>query len=458
MKRIRISNKGSALPAVLLVMVIVMTLATVVVKLVTQQTKEEIYYETDAGALQAAESGLNKYLWHLNKEGSSIDMNTVITYPEDNPIAAYRLVSITDGESIKTVQSTGWLLSDSTVTRTIEVTYQKRSFTQYIYFSDEDPDGIWWTTYDNCYGPYHTNTKLSSKGHPNFWGKVTTVDGFEYYSNPSSDAPNFHMGYQQLASKIDMPTNNSKLMSYGMSSEGYYYEGRTSILLNTNGTITVWNPNYTPAIKTLPLPDNGVIYVNEKSGTNYSDKFDKDNGNVFISGVLDGRLTVAAKHDIYITGYDPTVSNLNSASVTNGITYKDTMFSLNTSSGVLTVNETGGSDEGDMLGLIADYNVAVLTQGWFTGSSDANSSRQYFNIYAAIMAINGKFINSVFMNSSPSVASPNTPGILTVRGAIIQNIRGAVGYFNSSSGVTSSGYTKNYAHDIRMSYDSPPHF
>ena len=460
MKRyIRLSDRGAALPAVLLAMLIIMTFSAGVVTLASQQTKEEIYYENDTGAYHAAEAGLHKYLWHLNKESSTLDMDTVILYPEDNPTAAFQLTGVTDGTNSKTVKATGWMLNDPTVMETIEATFQKRSFTQYIYFSDEDPDGIYWTTYDNCFGPYHTNTKLSSKGHPNFWGKVTTFQGMAYYTNAASDTPVFHAGYEKLSAKIQMPANNSELMSYGTAADGYYYEGRTSILLNANGTITIWNPNHSPTVQTRALPANGVIYVNERSGTNYSDKFDPDNGNVFIAGVLDGRITVAAKHDIYVTGYDPTVSNLSSAEITNGIAYKDTTFSLNASTGVLTVNETGGDAEADMLGLIADYNVVVLTQGWFTGSASSNSSRTGFNISAAMMAINGSFINSVFMNgASPGTASPTSPGTLTVRGAIIQNKRGSIGYFNSNSGVTTSGYNKNYAHDTRMSYDAPPHF
>lgn len=458
MKWTRLSNKGSALPAVLLVMVIVMIFVTAVVSLASTQTKEEIYYEDDASAIHAAEAGLNKYLWYLNKENSSIELDSVISYPEDAPIAAFKLESVTDEKSTKTIKSTGWMLSDPSVLETVEATFEKRSFTKYIYFSDEDPSGIWWTTYDNCYGPYHTNTFLSSKGHPNFFGKVTTVQGVVYYTNNSNDSPNFKAGYEQLTSTIDMPSDNSELMSYGKADEGYYYEGRTSILLNSDGTITVWNPNHTPTKQTLALPENGVIYVNEKSGYNYSNKFDTDNGNVFISGVLDGRLTVAAKHDIYVTGYDPTVSSLSSASATNGITYKDTTFSLNTTTGAITVNEAGGEAEADMLGLVADYNVVVLTQGWYSGATE-NSARTNFNVYAAVMAINGSFINSVFMNgANPDTACPNPAGTLTVRGAIIQNKRGSIGYFNSSTGVTTSGYNKNYAHDTRMSYDAPPHF
>ncbi len=465
-KKINRSNKGSALPAVLLVMLIVTALSGAAVSLVVTQTKEERYYENKLSALHAAEAGLHQYLWYLNKEGSTpIAFGRVINYPEYNAEAAFQLTKVIDDKNQKKIQSTGWMLNDPSVTRTVTATFNKRSFTQYIYFSDNDPDNIWWTNNENCYGPYHTNTKISSIGHPNFWGKATFIEDIVFKNNRTSDFPIFHKGYQKLREPIKMPPNNSELMYYGKNG-GYYYNGRTSIRLNSDGTITVWNPNKTPAKQTLPLPENGVIYVNELPEADYDNndnKFNPNNGNVFISGVLDGRLTVAAKHDIYITGYDPTERVFSSSAVTNGIMYKDTTISLNTYTGVITYNETAGEEEGDMLGLIADYNVAVLTKGWFpTDSEIANprgprpsasipSSISDFKIYAAMLALNGSFINSEHMNNaSPSPSSPST-GTLTVRGAIIQDTRGAVGY-------TTSGYSKNYAHDPRMEFDQPPYF
>jgi hypothetical protein len=120
------------------------------------------------------------------------------------------------------------------------------------------------------------------------------------------------------------------------------------------------------------------------------------------------------------------------------------------------VDETAGTDEADILGLIADRYVAVLTQGWYDNSS-VNSSRKYFTVHGAVFAINGSFINSYQINNtSPPSTIPNPPGTLTIRGAIIQKVRGAVAIGNTS-GVT-SGYAKDYAHDPRMMYDQPPYF
>jgi hypothetical protein len=168
------------------------------------------------------------------------------------------------------------------------------------------------------------------------------------------------------------------------------------------------------------------------------------------------RSRLNSKKDINITGCDPTVYYLSSSPVTNGIQYEDTEFDLDTTTGTVTVDETEGPGEADMLGLIADRYVAVLTYGWFNSGS-ANSARRYFTIHGAIFAINGSFINSYQINQDPSDPSiPNPPGTLTIRGAIIQDKRGAVGKGNNSG--TTSGYSKDYAHDPRMMYEQPPYF
>lgn len=454
MESFRHSNRGSALPTVIMIMLVVMTFAAIALSLITSDTKTEVFYEDNTTALHVAEAGLNLYLCDLNDDsGSSVALNTVISYPDYNPTGAFKLTVIEDTANKKVVQATGWMLSDPSVKKCIEGTYTKRTFTQYVYFSDNDPDNIYWCSSDNLYGPYHSNTDLLIMGSPTFWGKATYVNSIKYYSGYANN-PRFLKGVEK-APAIGYPSNNTQLMNYAKTG-GYYYEGRTSIRLNSDGTITVWNPNYTPATVTRNLPSNGVIYVNERSGANYNDKFDTDNGNVFISGVLDGRLTVAAQKDIYVTGYDPTASSLTGASVTDGIKYKDTKFNLDTTTGVVTVNETSGVDKADMLGLIADRYVSVLTQGWYNSSS-ANSVRQNITIHGAIFAINGSFINSYQIGSSPSSTLPNPPGTLTIRGAIIQKMRGAVAISSASGGV-GTGYAKDYAHDPRMMYDQPPYF
>lgn len=453
MKIRRVNNQGSALITVIMVMLVVMSFSAVVLTLVTSQTKTEVFYENNTSALHAAEAGINLYLWDLNEgSGDVIVLDSVISYPDTNPTAAFTLTKLEDTQSKKVVMSTGWMLADPTVTKSIKCTFTKKGFHQYVYFSNNDGSDISWITADNLYGPFHTNTFLLISGNPTFWGKVTHVQAI--IKGPH-DNPVYKKGTEQRT-RMDYPDDNSELMSYAQAGD-YYYEGRTGIRLNANGTITVWNLNKTPNIMTRPLPTNGVIYVNEKSGASSTNKFNENNGNVFISGTLDGRLTVAAKRDIYVTAYDPTKYNWNNRVLTNaepskyGLVYKDTTFSLDTTTGVVTVSEEPG--KGDMLGLVAEKNVAVLTRGWYD-QDDRNSAVSKMNIYAAIFAINNSFINSHQMDYSTSY--PTTPGTLTVRGSIIQEERGAVSTHNN--GVINAGYRKDYAHDPRMMYDQPPYF
>lgn len=172
MKYYKLNNKGSALPTVIMVMLVVMTLAAVVLTLITSETKAEVFYENNTSALHAAEAGLNQYLWDLNEDsGTVIPLDTVITYPEYNPTGAFTLELIEDTENKKVLRSTGWMLSDPMTTKTVEAAFTKRTFTQYVYFSDNDPVDIYWSSSDNLYGPYHSNTYLSIAGSPTFWGE-----------------------------------------------------------------------------------------------------------------------------------------------------------------------------------------------------------------------------------------------------------------------------------------------
>lgn len=458
MRKLRHSNHGVALVTVIMVMLVVMTFAGIVLSLVTSQTKSEVYFEQDTSAIHAAEAGINLYLWDLN-EGATMEVSlgTEIKYPDINPTAAFilELDTAKSTTSKKVVRSTGWMLSDSNVKRTIEVTFTKRSFTEFVYFSDNDPDDIWWSSSDNLYGPYHSNTYLCIAGSPTFWGKATY--SIDIKNNPNyTNKPTFKKGKEKVAS-IQFPPNNNSLLVYA-NNGGYCFDGRTCILLHANGEITVWNDKLTPKVKKMDPPPNGVIYVNEIAGTKYGE-FDLKYGNVFVSGTLNGRLTIGAFNDIYITGYDPTKSTFSNSTVTNGIKYNDTSFTLDTSNGNVKVYENPLQVGSDMLGLVARENIAVLTYGWFgTGNENVNSSRQNMTIHAALCAINGRFGNSYQLNNSNvSTSYPTSAGTLTLRGSLMQKERGPVGFLNAS-GEIGTGYKKDYAHDPRMMYEQPPYF
>ncbi|MDZ7672730.1 MAG: hypothetical protein U5K53_07870 [Halanaerobiales bacterium] len=97
-------------------------------------------------------------------------------------------------------------------------------------------------------------------------------------------------------SPLEFPNSNSDLKTWAESPGGYYYQGRTCILLNGDRLLI---RNQDNPIEDRPLPSNGVIYVDNLN--NEMDKWDLDSGNIFISGELNGSLTIAAQNTIYIT-------------------------------------------------------------------------------------------------------------------------------------------------------------
>lgn len=449
-----------------MVMLIVFSLAAIVISSSTSQTKMQLSYESSTKALHAAEAGINKYLWSINKEGSTIDLDTIITYPDINPKYAFILHEDINTSEKKVVTSTGWTIHNPEETQSVTSSMMKRSFTQHVYFTDEEPADVWWMTGDKCYGPYRNNSTLYVKGTPSFYGPVYHVNGIE--THPDGAAPNYYGGPPIASTRMDLPASNTGLMELA-STGGLYLEGRTSIMMNDDGTITIWNPRGpNPNRYTRNLPANGVIYVNSKSGGSTS-RFSEYAGNVFISGKLKGRLTVAAANDIYITDYDPTHNSFNTAKgygQTDGVSYANTDFAFDSVNN--EYDKTGSGN--DMLGLIANNDIVILTKGWFNNPS-VESGVGNIKVYGAVMAVDGKFRNSDHTEYPYDPASDNDiskVAKLILRGAMIQKFRGKVGrvsteqrhyWWGGSYYVTvTTGYSKDYAHDTRMMSEAPPHF
>jgi len=153
---------------------------------------------------------------------------------------------------------------------------------------------------------------------------------------------------------------------------------------------------------------NGIGYptTNEvAASTSYGCR----SGDVFVSGKLDGNVTIGADNYIYVTGQ---------------LTYEDS--------------------NDDMLGLIG--NNAVIVWNPVNGANDKLLSDTGRRIDAAILSVNHTFTVQNYDNN-------DYRGVLTINGAIAQNFRGPVGLANNSS-----GYSKLYEYDKRLKYTAPPKF
>jgi hypothetical protein len=256
-----------------------------------------------------------------------------------------------------------------------------------------------------------------------------------------------HAGDPKYAEPLAMPPSNQSIKSKAdaaVGGEGCLYTGPTRIVLNSDGTMNVTSPltlsSNCQAGTNLAMPDNGVIFVQSvpasPSDPNYTatcpvgsgnplgypivgdintSQYGCFDGDVFVSGTLNGQLTIAAQDSIIIVG---------------NTTYQ------------------GGTGGTDLLGLVADNYVEIYHP---VNSSSANLTGSLTNpiIHAAVLTVKHSFRVQTYGSGAPL-------GTITLFGSIGQLYRGAVGTFSGSS--PSTGYAKAYTYDQKLRYESPPHF
>lgn len=351
--------------------------------------------------------------------------------------------------------------SDRPVKRSIIVRFKRRSFLNFIYFTDfetRDPavysgsqtqaqasaqcqryrrngrplgdndtpcTPIYFITGDNVRGPMHTNDGIYVCGNPVFGRNANDpVEISEpapgWQTGNCSGSPVWQGAYQPGAPVLDMPPTNGQLKQ--QTDQTYLFQGRTVITLN-GASMTVDNPAKCSSLGlsnpcTMSLPSNGLIYVDRASGgcpTPYDQRRQYQSatscGEAWVRGTYSRPLTIGAADDIVING---------------------------------NIQRSGDV----LLGLIANEFVRVYHP---VTSSGANASGSLSNptIDAAILALSHSFLVDNYDEGSPL-------GTLTVTGVIAQRFRGPVGTFSNGSPVT--GYAKNYTYDDRLRFRSPPYF
>lgn len=405
-------------------------------------------------------------------------------------------------------------------TRSIVADLKQQGFIDFLYFTDYevlDPTALNPTSTLNCAihyptsrpgctdinfggsdvirGPLHTNDAIRTNGAAHVEGKVTTnydAPGTGANRISSGAAPVFALsGDPQWISAIGMPPTNSQLkketrsdLPMDVPSPGCLYTGPTSVVFNSDGTMTVISPwtkftNTTgvgdtggtnPAKcgtpgstglakvvsgkyvgQTFAVPTNTVFYVQNVPSTStnknytasattppgsptvtcpsggnsigypvstetvpFTNAYGCRNGDIFVSGDVVGKVTLAAENYIYVTG---------------NLKYKT-------------------SD--DMLGLIGNnavwvWNPMKVVSGTYTALLPKER-----RIDAAILSV-----AHTFMVQNYDKGSANR-GTLTVNGAIAQKFRGPVGTGSGASMTT--GYGKDYNYDERFRYTAPPKF
>lgn len=400
-------KKGFALVYALALMVLMILMASTFFTIPYNELAEATAAANSVKAYYVAEAGIAKKFMELRAgstdplsesfnifTGETGNYSVSVTLVPDGAFATYRL------------DSTGAFRG---MTRTISLTVRQVSYARYAYLSnDEDmmfwygDVPIWFVTGDTITGPLHSNDQLNISGNPVFMGPVTTTaSSINYYhGGPPTDNPDFRKSLTLGAPFVSLPSSSdilTPIMNAAQQSSGLYLTGSAVITLRSDGTMDVTNAaKGWSSPHNIPLPQNGAVYV--------------DNGQVSISGVLNGQLTVGTNKSIYVV---------------NNLLYHDDPRTNPMSS--------------DMIGLVAQNNVYVDETAPYN------------------MEIDGSM---VALNTSFGVESYNVglKGTLIVYGAITQYRRGPIGTFNSVTGAKVSGYTKNYIYDDRMGSAAPLYY
>ncbi|WP_093313190.1 pilus assembly PilX N-terminal domain-containing protein [Tindallia californiensis] len=495
------NDRGFTLIVVLLAFCVIMVLLLGLITTVSSQQTISSFTEKQEKSIQYAEAGFNKYLWYLNEYSDFYEMEEgqeMVGQPIAYDHGFYQLEVLPPDELDRyvTIRSTGWVEGEETNKRTIEVQVQRKQFVHHVYASESEGNNIWWTAGDEVHGPYHTNGHLRIRN-PVFYDTVS-YSGNYIRGNPYS--PTYHNihGGAEKSETMEIPATNSSLEQWA-AMDGYVFEGRTAIHLKGDKIKVKYIENNTVIEEERPLPPNDIIYI---KGNQNNNKWHPDTGNLFISGELEGRLTIGAENNIYITATDPTEwyddqewypggqyrndeSQVPPTPLENpsqgGITYKNTTFgdpdnpSVWDSEREIWIREAEGED---MLGLVANHDVLILHHGWLRDGTDGNG---WSWDYEWEKRWTGPFWNRRFRNwqrsSTDSRMYDVAPNDMHIHGAVFAT-QGGFGFENHDSGsrkgdiilwgnitqkerlavgiINSTGYLKKYAHDPRMFYRYPP--
>jgi Tfp pilus assembly protein PilX len=397
-------------------------------------------------ALQIAEAGINYYQWRLahypsdytnGTGGAGPYVRNYVDYDTQQTIGQYSLVITppSTGSTIVTIQSTGWTSENPAIKRTITARYGIPSLATYSFLSNSV---IWIGSNESVSGQMHSNNGIRFDGS----GNAPITSAKTTYSCPSSQGspcPTTKAGIWGSASQatknfwqypvpaVDFSaiTSNLSTMKASAQSAGIYLPPSNaqgySLVFNSNGTVSIYkvtstysnptgydvdgvahdeNTDYkNRSLQSTPnIPANGIIYIED---------------NVWVEGVVDGRVMLAAAKLPYSASTAPSIY------IPNNITYEL-------------------MDGSDTLGLLAQNDIII-----------SYSAPTNLTIDAALIAQNG---STQFLDYSGNVKNS-----ITIYGAIMSYGQWTWTWVSGSN--TVAGYVNTSSiYDANLLYGPPPSF
>lgn len=410
-------------------------------------------------------------------------------------------------------------------TRSVIADLRQDGFSDYVYFTDyevQDPlitsgndphcAAYWWNrppqrgSGSNCADiQFATGDVINGKVHSNdrlyvcstrFKGAVTTASqATPLYG--TCGTPIFEAGAPIRTPQIIMPPTNAEMkketrndLPAEVVDPGCLYTGPTRIVLNANGTMTVYSPftlkTQIAATKagastpgkcgqpgtgagqlghrdgaTIPTLDHNLLYVqnvpNSSSDANYRAAGDWPSNFSCSGSGGNQRWTFGSGSSVI--RYPATDESMPATSTSTTPAYgcrNGDLYIQGTMGGQMTVaaenfvyvtgDLTYADKARDILGIVGQNAVWIWNP--MNGYNQAMLS-QNRTIYASLLSVAHTIQVQNWDKGSPR-------GTLTIVGSMAQRFRGTVGTGTSSS--ISTGYLKSYNYDARLTYMAPPKY
>jgi Tfp pilus assembly protein PilX len=443
-------------------------------------------------AYAAAESGINYYLFRLNKDNAywtNCDQVAPPNGTEQNPVNlsnattlrwrkvqggtadyAIELLPQNGATQCLTGASAASTMIDSssgtmqiratgrsgTVRRSVVATVRRSGFLDFLYFTDlETSDPIVYQVSDPTYAAWaSTNCLIYRRA-----GRSSSCSGIVFADQDALNGP-FHTNDDFLA--CGTPTfgrNSSDIVEVSSPPPGYFAGCGGSASPDFKGT---WKTN--ASVLSLPASNTsiqsvaapGYLFTGTTEITLNGGSMTVKNGGTTQTKALPSNGVIYVKNGTCGTTYNIQQSYNNPAGCADVYVKGSYSSSLTIASeNDVIVNGSTTRSGNVVLGLIANNFVRVYHPVTRTSSSCTNAASGPFGnalgsvtIDAAILTLQHSFIVDNY-NCGAAL------GTLTVNGAIAQKFRGPVGTGGSS---ISTGYIKDYNYDDRFRVVNPPYF
>ncbi len=450
-KHFKLKQQGTVLIFELVLMFVVSLTLLSILGYAAQQTRVARSTVLREQALHIAEAGINYYQWRLAHfpedytDGQGGTCNPCGPYVHDyidtdtQEVLGQYSITITPplvGSTVTEIESTGWTTAHPSIKREIRTRYGIPSLAKFAFLTNAD---AWIGNGETVNGPFHTNGGVRFDGEGNSpitSAKSTYTCTYTFGCSPSQTKPGvwgsassgtqsfwqYPVPNQDFASiATDLADMKSDAQVDGLylppsSSRGY------SLVFNSDGTLTVYKVTslkshitgtdvnsvaHSEDIDyrnrslqfTQSLPNNGVVFVED---------------DVWVEGVVNGRVTVAAAQLPYNPGSAPDIM------IPNNITYL-------------------AKDGTHSLGLISQRHVLVT----YFAPND-------LEINAALIAQNGSCQRYYFLG--------NVKNSIEIFGSISSFGTWTWSWVNGSSQVVSGYSSTSTTYDSNLLYAPPPSF